>query len=115
MRHTLDEASMLEILAAAKSDTRPRAGPHSAEMSAGRRAHKTRPTGQLRAGSEQEPVPDAGGDEPGHGEQQIRWTSRFGSPEPGPAAGLQGGPASVRACERVNGCDAGIRGSLCHL
>jgi len=36
MRHTLDEVSMLEILAAAESDTRPRTAPHSPEMSAGR-------------------------------------------------------------------------------
>lgn len=59
MRHTLDEASMLEILAAAESDTRPRAGPHSPEMSAGRRAYKTRPPSQPRVGGEQEPAPDA--------------------------------------------------------
>jgi TetR/AcrR family transcriptional regulator, lmrAB and yxaGH operons repressor len=36
MRHTLDEVSMLEILAAAESDARARAAPHSPEMSAGR-------------------------------------------------------------------------------
>ena len=36
MRHTLDEVSMLEILAAAESDARPRAAPHSPQMSAGR-------------------------------------------------------------------------------
>lgn len=71
MRHTLDEASMLEILAAAESDTRPGAGAHSPEMSAGRRAYKTRPPSQPQAYGEQEPVRDAGGDEPGHGEQQI--------------------------------------------
>lgn len=71
MRHTLDEASMLEILAAAESDTRPRAGPRSPEMSAGRGACKTRPPGQPQADGEQEPVRAAGGDEPGHSEQQI--------------------------------------------
>jgi hypothetical protein len=70
MRHTLDEASMLEILAAAESDTRPRAGPHFPEVSVGR-ACQTRPPSQPQASGEQGPVADAGGDEPGHGEQQI--------------------------------------------
>jgi len=68
MRHTLDEVSMLEILAAAESKTRPRAGPHCPRcLPAG--AGKSR---GLQVSGEHEVVPDDDGGEPGHDERQIR-------------------------------------------
>ena len=63
MRHTLDEVSMLEILAAAESDIRPRAGPHSPRcLLACARIRRTH-----QVSGEQEAVPDGDGDELGHG------------------------------------------------
>jgi hypothetical protein len=67
MRHTLDEVSMLEILAAAESETRPRAGPYCPRcLPAGVRKRRG-----LQVSGEHEMVPDDGG-ELGHDERQIR-------------------------------------------
>jgi hypothetical protein len=68
MRHALDEVSMLEILAAAESETRPRAGP---------RCPRCRPAGArtrrgLQVTGEHEIVAEDDGDELGHDERQIR-------------------------------------------
>ena len=59
MRHTLDEVSMLEILAAAESKTRPRAGPHCPRcLPPGARTRRS-----LQVNGEHEVVPDDDGDE----------------------------------------------------
>jgi len=63
VRHTLDEVSMLEILAAAESETRPRAGPRCPRcLLAGARTRRDH-----EVSGEQEAVPDGDGDELGHG------------------------------------------------
>jgi hypothetical protein len=100
MRHTLDEASMLEILAAAESDTRLRTGPRSPEMSACRRADKTRAARSAAAGGEQQPVPGARGGEPGHGEQQIPQDVLSQQPRTRPAAGSR--PVAARQDRIMN-------------
>jgi hypothetical protein len=87
MRHTLNEASMLEILAAAESDSRHRACPRSPEIPAGRPAGNTRAGRSAAADGEQGPVPYASGDdETAHGEQQIPLEA-LRQPQTGPAAG----------------------------
>jgi hypothetical protein len=63
MRHTLDEISMLQILAAAESKTRPRAGPRCPRclpaIARIRRGHQV--------SGEQEAVPDGASDDDGLG------------------------------------------------
>jgi hypothetical protein len=63
MRHTLDEVTMLEILAAAESEPRPQADPHCPRcVPAGARMRRG-----LQVGGEHEVAPDGAGGELGHG------------------------------------------------
>jgi hypothetical protein len=71
VRHTLDEASMLEILAAAELDTMNQAEPHSPE-DAGQSARVRTPSRRKLVRGEQDPAANSSSDALDHGDRLSR-------------------------------------------